>query len=894
MNKQPLQKKLIATWRNVKNFIAIEYLEASFTAQKHHSATMKTVLMVAEKPSLAHSIAKFLSKGQMSTRKGLNGACSVHEYNGQFNNEPAKFKMTSVCGHVMTLDFHHKFNNWDAVNPQELFTATTLKKEANEKLQMPRFLQHEGKGVDYIVLWLDCDKEGENICFEVLDCVKPFMNRRPGTKTVFRAKFSAITETDICSAMHRLSEPNKNEARSVDARQELDLRVGCAFTRFQTKYFQGKYGDLDSALISYGPCQTPTLGFCVERHDQIQSFKPETFWVLKTQVLHPSGQTMNLEWDRARLFDKEVAVMFQKVVKSSRYATVIGVSKKEKAKQRPMALNTVEMLRIASSGLNMGPQHCMQTAERLYTQGYISYPRTETTHYPENFDLKGTLRQQQSNSIWGSFVRELLEVGINKPRKGHDAGDHPPITPMRPATEAELGGDAWRLYEFITISFIASISYDCKYLQTTVKFAVDQETFSFSGKTVTSPGFTTVMHWQAIPSDEHMLHCQKDDVYEIAEVKLDERQTSPPDYLTESELISLMEKHGIGTDASIPVHINNVCERNYVQVLSGRRLQPTPLGIVLVHGYQKIDSQLVLPTMRSAVEQQLNLIAHGKADFDSVLQHSLSIFSKKFVYFVQTITSMDELFEVSFTPLKDTGKPLSRCGKCNRYMKYINAKPTRLHCAHCDETYSLPQNGSIKLFKELRCPLDEFELVLWSTGVKGKSTPVCPYCYNHPPFPEMRKGMGCNQCVHPTCPHSEVNLGIADCTECENGSLVLDPTSAPKWRLACNKCNLVVHVFEDAFRVSATDQECECGTTLLNVDFNRTKSPLPGDKTQHQGCLFCDPLLAPLVKMSHAASKHPMYRGGRGRGGRRGRGSRRGKGRGRPKDKMSQLASYFV
>ena len=878
----------------MKNFLAVECIEASFRAQKHRPSNMKTVLMVAEKPSLAQSIAKFLSKGQMSTRKGLNGVCSVHEYNGQFNKEPARFKMTSVCGHVMTLDFHHKFNNWDAVNPQELFTATTLKKEANEKLQIPRFLQHEGKGVDYIVLWLDCDKEGENICFEVLDCVKPVMNKRSGSKTVYRAKFSAITETDICSAMHRLSEPNRNEARSVDARQELDLRIGCAFTRFQTKYFQGKYGDLDSALISYGPCQTPTLGFCVERHDQIQSFKPETYWVLKPQVRHPSGQTMHLEWDRVRLFDKEVASMFQRAVQSSKSATVIGVSKKEKAKQRPIALNTVEMLRMASSGLNMGPQHCMQIAERLYTQGYISYPRTETTHYPENFDLKGTLRQQQSNSVWGSLVRELLDVGINKPRKGHDAGDHPPITPMKPASEAELGGDPWRLYEFITRTFIASISYDCKYLQTTVKFAVDLETFSFSGKTVTSPGFTSVMHWQAISSDERMPQCHKDDVYEIVEVKLEERLTSPPDYLTESELISLMEKHGIGTDASIPVHINNVCERNYVRVLSGRRLQPTPLGIVLVHGYQKIDSQLVLPTMRSAVEQQLNLIAQGKVDFDSVLQHALSIFTRKFVYFVQTVTSMDELFEVSFTPLKDTGKPLSRCGKCNRYMKLINAKPTRLHCAQCDETYSLPQNGSIKLFKELRCPLDEFELVVWSTGGKGKSTPVCPYCYNHPPFPDMRKGMGCNQCTHPTCAHSEANLGIADCTECDSGSLVLDATSAPKWKLACNKCNLVIHVFEDAFRVSATDQECDCGTTLLNVDFNRSKSPLAGDKTQHQGCLFCDPVLSPLVKMSHAASKHPMYRGGRGRGGRRGSGGRRGKGRGRPKDKMSQLASYFV
>ncbi|XP_073169833.1 DNA topoisomerase 3-beta-1 isoform X5 [Lepidochelys kempii] len=755
---------------------------------------MKTVFMVAEKPSLAQSIAKILSRGNMSSHKGLNGACSVHEYTGSFIGQSVHFKMTSVCGHVMTLDFIGKYNNWDKVDPAELFSkAPTEKKEANPKLTMVKFLQVEGRGCDYIVLWLDCDKEGENICFEVLDAVLPVMNKPRGTeKTVYRAKFSSITDTDICNAMNSLGEPNRNEALSVDARQELDLRIGCAFTRFQTKYFQGKYGNLDSSLISFGPCQTPTLGFCVERHDKIQSFKPETYWVLQAKVNHEKESSLTLEWDRVRVFDREIAQMFLNITKMAREAKVESVSKKEKAKQRPLALNTVEMLRVASAALGMGPQHTMQIAERLYTQGYISYPRTETTHYPENFDLKEPLRQQTNNPYWAETVKALLSEGVNRPRKGHDAGDHPPITPMRAATEAELG-----------------------------------------------------------------------------------------------------------TDASIPVHINNICQRNYVTVESGRRLKPTNLGIVLVHGYYKIDAELVLPTIRSAVEKQLNLIAQGKANYQQVLEHTLDIFKRKFHYFVDSIAGMDELMEVSFSPLAATGKPLSRCGKCHRFMKYIQAKPSRLHCSHCDETYSLPQNGTIKLYKELRCPLDDFELVLWSSGSRGKSYPLCPYCYNHPPFRDMKKGMGCNECTHPTCQHSLSMLGIGQCVECENGVLVLDPTSGPKWKMACNKCNVIVHFFENAHKVRVSPETCEsCDAALVDVDFNKAKSPLPGDETQHSGCVFCDPVFQDLVELKHAATRHPMHRGGQGK--RQGRG--RGKGRRpggrpnpkRPKDKMAALAAYFV
>ncbi len=80
------------------------------------------VFMVAEKPSLAQSISKILSNNQMQSRKGFNNACSIFEWQGKFmNNSNCKFKMTSVCGHVMSLDFTAKYNNWDKVDPVRLF-----------------------------------------------------------------------------------------------------------------------------------------------------------------------------------------------------------------------------------------------------------------------------------------------------------------------------------------------------------------------------------------------------------------------------------------------------------------------------------------------------------------------------------------------------------------------------------------------------------------------------------------------------------------------------------------------------------------------------------------------------------------------------------------------------
>lgn len=208
---------------------------------------------------------------------------------------------------------------------------------------------------------------------------------------------------------------------------------------------------------------------------------------------------------------------------------------------------------------------------------------------------------------------------------------------------------------------------------------VGEETFSYAFKRITQPGFSALysskvgggpssdpqfededseeeeeingsaFDFVQVPTDS-CCHMQGEEL-EIANVATREGLTTAPGYLTESELIGLMEKNGIGTDASIPVHIANIVERNYVTLGAHRyteylslpvgTLIPTKLGIVLIHGYYYIDPELVLPTVRGNIEKECTLIAQGKARLEDVVEHSLQVFKEKFVFFKENIAVGD-------------------------------------------------------------------------------------------------------------------------------------------------------------------------------------------------------------------------------------------------------------
>jgi DNA topoisomerase-3 len=659
-----------------------------------------SVLMVAEKPSICNAIAAALCHGQPMDSHGRSPP--VHEFEGSFLGRRAHYKVTSVTGHVFSVDFPSSYQNWDSVDPVELFSAPVVN-IAEGKGGIVKHLERESRDVDYLVLWLDCDREGENICFEVIRCVEKSMKvNRDGKQNIFRAKFSAITPKDIEKAMSSLGSPNENESKAVEARQELDLKIGVAFSRFQTKYFQGKYGDLDSSVISYGPCQTPTLGFCVDRFDDIQTFSPESFWCVDVKIDVGMGTPVSIEWARGRLFDQSAADLFLHLVGGDNQLTCTSVKESETKKTRPQPMNTVEMLKIASSRLGIGPHAAMRAAEELYLSGYLSYPRTESTQYPSSFDIKDAVRTQISNSDRDIQIcaRALLGHGGHfNPRSGKDMGDHPPITPVGVARD--ISGDKARLYDLVVRHFLATVSEDALFISTKVTLwgPNSGEEFILMGQREIRAGFLDVygrsdkrtkesFHGYENPDEveedddlgslSNLPEFRAGQMYRVATTKLRQGQTCAPGHITESELISLMEKHGIGTDASIATHINNIVVRNYVTLGVGRTLIPTTLGVVLVHGYLRIDPALVLPDVRAAIESFCNLIAKGEADKDQVVEHSLNNFRAKYQYFCQNIVKMDSLFEASFSPLAATGKFLSRCGKCLHYMRYIPLKPQRL------------------------------------------------------------------------------------------------------------------------------------------------------------------------------------------------------------------------
>ncbi|KAM9098574.1 DNA topoisomerase 3-alpha [Sarcophilus harrisii] len=723
----------------------------------------RRVLCVAEKNDAAKGIADLLSGSRMRRREGLSKFNKIYEFDYQLHGQNVTMVMTSVSGHLLAHDFQMPFRKWQSCNPLVLFEAQIEKYCPENFVDIKKTLEKEVKQCQSLLIWTDCDREGENIGFEIIHVCKAV---KPNLR-VFRARFSEITANAVKTACQHLTEPDQRVSDAVEVRQELDLRIGAAFTRFQTLRLQKIFPEvLAEQLISYGSCQFPTLGFVVERFKAIQAFVPETFHKIKVTHEHEDG-VVDFSWKRHRLFNHTACLVLYQMCMEDPVATVVEVASKPKSKWRPQPLDTVELEKLASRKLKINAKETMKIAEKLYTQGYISYPRTETNIFPKDLNLTTLVQQQTHDQQWGAFAQRILDRGGPTPRNGKKSDQaHPPIHPTK--YTCNLQGNEKRLYEFIVRHFLACCSEDALGQETTVEIDIAQERFVAHGLMILARNYLDVYIYDKW-SDKVIPIYEKDSCFQPTTIEMVDGETSPPQLLTEADLIALMEKHGIGTDATHAEHIETIKSRMYVGLTSDKRFLPGHLGMGLVEGYDSMGYEMSKPDLRAELEADLKLICEGKKDKHVVLRQQIQKYKQVFIEAVAHANKLDEALSQYFGEMATAveqeelypamPETIRKCPQCNKDMVLKRKK---------NGGFYISCMGYPDCRKAIWFPDSVLEV--------SKDESVCPVCKPHPVYRlklKFKRGS-----VPPTMPLEFVGC-VGGCDETLSQILDLRSSSGP-------------------------------------------------------------------------------------------------------------------
>ena len=787
------------------------------------------VLSVAEKPSIAKSLAEVLGSGSARRRQSHDRYSAFWDLHSvpvvlDGRTQHVQMTITSVRGHLKGLDFEGNYaRNWSACTPGQLLLPQKIgvqKFVPSEHADLQRNLEEEAVRSQVLLLWLDCDREGENIGFEVVEvCRAAKRNLR-----VLRARFSAVTHRDVQHALSHLVAPNRKQADAVDARQEADLRLGAAFTRFQTVCLQNRFHALVGSVVSFGPCQFPCVGFVAERQARIDSFVPEAYWSISME--HTVGERrVAFTWRRGRVYDRATAVLMLERCLRGGVAVVRDCRGGQRTKQRPVPLATIKMQQLASRLLHISPDKCMEEAEKLYQKGILSYPRTETEVFNRNMDLRELVQQQANAPRWGAYARGLLQGGgdggnaFQWPREDSTKNDeaHPPIHPVRFAEPAELETqEQARLYELVTRHFLACCSRDAVGRDSSILAEVggyplraaadgasyedltsdsdsdgaaeaplpprrvwwtpedgeqarrgglwrDGEFFEARGLQVVARNWLEVYPYERWGTAGGTLPAMgAGDSFRPRALRLEAGRTRAPERLLEEELLGLMERHGIGTDATMADHIKKVQERGYVSKdAATRRFRPEPLGVALLEGYKAMGIHgMGMPQLRRQMEQDCDAVAAGAMQKDQMVSRCCEEMRR--IYDTAAAQSHKLVAAVArrLAPLgadppdgggggggggRTRSAAFSACGACGGAMalvEHAGGKLLYLRCGACERGLPLPRRGEPEP-REPRCPLCKYQVlhIGGGRGYSGNGYHLCPFCFSNPPPQRGRAGV---------------------------------------------------------------------------------------------------------------------------------------------------------
>ena len=647
-------------------------------------------LIITEKDNAARRIADILSGG--SAEADRQNGVNVYKWGGK--------RCIGLSGHVVGVDFPPEYNDWRDVEPVELIEAPIDKHPTQENIVSTLRLLARKAG--RVVIATDYDREGELIGKEAYELVREVNEAVP----VDRVRFSSITENEVTDAFANPDELDFDLAAAGEARQIVDLVWGAALTRFLSLSAR----QLGDDFISVGRVQGPTLKLIVDREREIEAFDPEAYWELFADLEKHDGdaegsfeaQYFYLDDDgneAERVWDEDAAETAFEALAASSSATVDAVRRRTRTDDPPAPFNTTQFIRAAGS-LGYSAQRAMSIAEDLYTAGYLTYPRTDNTVYPDDLDPRELLDSFTGTRTFGDDAQSLLDQEPIEPTAGdEETTDHPPIHPTGELpSRADLTEDEWEVYELVVRRFFATVAEPATWEHLrVVAIVADDRSLKANGKRLLEPGYHAVYPYSNA-SESFVPDVVEGEELAVTDTSFEAKETQPPRRYGQSRLIETMEEMGIGTKATRHDVIQKLYDRGYIESDPPR---PTRLARAVVEASEEFADRIVSEEMTAQLEADMQAISRGESSLAEVTEESREILESVFEGLMESGDEVGEHLQKSLKADKTVGE-CPDCGgdlviRKSRQGSYFIGCDSYPDCEH---TLPLPSTGKPLLLEE--------------------------------------------------------------------------------------------------------------------------------------------------------------------------------------------------
>ncbi|MGA3021342.1 MAG: DNA topoisomerase I [Thermoplasmata archaeon] len=673
---------------------------------------MVRTLVVAEKFNTALRIAIVLSDGRMK-RARLEGTNVF-----RFDRPDGHYAVVGLRGHIVELDYPKEFSEWTLTGLPKLLETRPLKRVTETGIVAA--LQSIVREFDRVIIATDFDREGELIG---LECLELLQRVHPGIE-VKRARYSALTRDAIETSFSHLEELDRALAEAAESRQEIDLVWGALLTRYLSLTAQQR----GKSFLSVGRVQTPTLALLVERDQAIKEFVASPFWEI-VATGEKGGEEFRLHHHHG-IFEKKVdADRIFRLVAHAKSGVVREFAEEETRRRPPVPFSTTLFVAEATR-LGLGAARVMRIAEDLYTQGLISYPRTDNTVYPRGLGLR-TLAEKFREGPFAEAAEFVLRQPTFRPTRGRtETTDHPPIYPTGVVDPKKLRPDNAAVYELVVRRFLATLAPDALGVARTAAVEVRGERFEGKGQFLTDPGWYRIYPYSK-PDTVPMPRLVVGETVAVPKVELVEDQTRPPRRYSQGSLIQEMERLGLGTKSTRHDVLQKLFDRHYV---NQRQLEPTSTGIAVTEALKAHAPVITRPEMTHRLEEDMELVAQSKKPKAEVLEESREMLREAYALLSANTKGVKE----TLTGALDRQHFVGPCAKCGGALRLARSpRGARwVQCvnnpASCTATYALPSAGFIEPAPEFLCATCKVPRVkITFRGVRPDLYCVNPECAEH-------------------------------------------------------------------------------------------------------------------------------------------------------------------